>query len=116
MVITFAAWPVASQQVGIMNSARLQGPTGLFLASLREVFFGFAIGFSTKLVLIAASIAANMIGLNMGFQTAATFSPIFNSQDSAFAVFKNWIVKSFRKYVYKRNKQSLKIENSNQGV
>jgi flagellar biosynthesis protein FliR len=92
MVITFAAWPVASQQVGIMDSARLQGPTGLFLASLREVFFGFAIGFSAKLVLIAASIAANMIGLNMGFQTAATFSPIFNSQDSAFAVFKNWIV------------------------
>jgi flagellar biosynthetic protein FliR len=92
MVITFTVWPAASQQLVIQDAARLQGPTGLFVATLREVFFGFAIGFSTKLVLVAASIAANMIGLNMGFQTAATFSPIFDSQDSAFAVFKNWIV------------------------
>lgn len=92
MVITFAVWPAASQQMGSLDSARLLGPTGLFVSTLREVFFGFAIGFSAKLVLVAASIGANMIGLNMGFQTAGTLSPIFASQDSVFAVFKNWIV------------------------
>ena len=92
LVMTLAVWPILAKSVPTSTQHMTMDSMSLAIATLREVFLGFAIGFSCRMVLVAASIAANMIGLNMGFQTAATLSPIFQTQDSIFAVFKNWIV------------------------
>jgi flagellar biosynthetic protein FliR len=92
LVVTFAIWPTAAATMDSSFLKATSNSTELAIASVREVFLGFAIGFSCKLLLVAVSIAANTIGINMGFQTAATISPIFQSQDSVLAVFKNWFV------------------------
>jgi flagellar biosynthetic protein FliR len=95
LVMTIAVWPTASALFPSQNSENLLilgDATSLFIATAREVFLGFTIGFSCKIVLVATNIAASAVGVNMGFQTAATLSPIFDNQDSVFAVFKNWFV------------------------
>jgi flagellar biosynthetic protein FliR len=67
-------------------------PLMLGLATLREVFFGYAVGFAAKLLIFAASIAANIVGVNMGFQTATLFTPQSGTQESAFSSLKIWLV------------------------
>jgi flagellar biosynthetic protein FliR len=95
LVFTFATWPIVEQK-SIQMAPELitaaAGPVQMGIATLQEVFFGFAIGFSAKVLLFAANIAAETVGVNMGFQIASTFSPIFEQQESVFAVFKNWLI------------------------
>lgn len=92
LVMTIAVWPVASIEGQAFASNQNLDATSLAIITIREVFLGFTIGFSCRIVLFGTSIAANAIGVNMGFQTAATLSPIFDTQESVFAVFKNWFV------------------------
>ena len=96
LAMTFATWSViethlAAHSETVLAAAR-SGALSMAVITLREVFFGFAIGFSTKLVMFGANIAANAIGVNMGFQTAGTLSPIFAAPDSVLSNFKNWII------------------------
>lgn len=95
LVFTFATWPIVelkAAQLAPDLAFVAAGPVQMGLATLREVFFGFAIGFAAKVLLFAANIAAETVGVNMGFQIASTFSPIFEQQESVFAVFKNWLI------------------------
>lgn len=95
LVFTFVTWPIVESKATQLAPNLLSvaaGPVQMGLATLREVFFGFAIGFSAKILLYAANIAAETVGVNMGFQIASTFSPIFEQQESVFAIFKNWLI------------------------
>ncbi|KAB8036223.1 flagellar biosynthetic protein FliR [Silvanigrella paludirubra] len=90
LAFTFFVYPIVSER--IFQSEMLLQWSGLtlILASLREVFFGFAVGYSAKLVIAAVSIAAHTVGINMGFQVASMFSPGASEHESSFAVMKNW--------------------------
>lgn len=93
IVFTFLLWPVIETGRVSMSQGFLQwSPLTLALASLREVFFGFATGFAARMLTFAASIAAGLAGVNMGFQTASLFSPGLDTQESSYAVFKGWLV------------------------
>lgn len=92
LTITFATWPVVEKTISLQPNVADNGATFLFIVTLKELLVGFTIGFTCKLLIFAASIGANIIGVNMGFQTAAFLNPSLQSQDSVFSSFKNWIV------------------------
>ncbi len=92
MVFTFAVWPLIERDLSSQQLLGHTSPANAFLISIREVFFGFAVGFSAKLILYAANIAAGVVGVNMGFQAAALVSPLFGGSDSVLSNFKNWIM------------------------
>lgn len=92
LVLSLCIWPVVEKHLHSSAGFIQWSPLTLGLATLREVFFGFAIGFAAKLLTFAASIGANIVGVNMGFQTATLFSPQIGIQESAFASLKVWLI------------------------
>ena len=91
LAFTFFVYPIISEKIYQSEMLLQWSGLTLILASLREVFFGFAVGYSAKLVIAAVSIASHTVGINMGFQVASMFSPGANDHESAFSVMKNWI-------------------------
>jgi len=96
VLFTLFLWPVISGVAHVSDESggkNVQWTPFVFaLATMREVFFGFATGFAARMILQAASISSQLVGLNMGFQAASLFSPAHGEQESAYAVFKGWIV------------------------
>ncbi|MCA2958880.1 MAG: flagellar biosynthetic protein FliR [Silvanigrellales bacterium] len=91
IMFTFFLWPVFSD-ARFATGIDIWSPFSLALATVREVFFGFATGFAGKLLIHASSISSNLVGVNMGFQAASLFSPATGEQESSFATFKGWLV------------------------
>lgn len=91
LAATFFIYPLVSEAVYQKEMLLQWSALTLAIATVREVIFAFAIGFSAKLVLYAVSIASHAVGVNMGFQVASMFSPGANEHESAYSVFKNWI-------------------------
>jgi flagellar biosynthetic protein FliR len=92
MMMSICIWPVVEGHLHARSGFIQWSPIALGLATMREVFFGFAVGFASKILTFAASIAANIVGVNMGFQTATLFSPQSGTQESAFASLKIWLI------------------------
>lgn len=92
LMFTFFLWPMVHAQMTVSDGLMRWSPIALALATLREAFFGFAVGFSARMVLFGTSLASQLVGINMGFQTASLFSPSTGTQESAFSSFKGWIV------------------------
>ena len=90
LAFTFFVYPVVSEKIFQKENLLQWSSFTLAIATIREVLFGFAVGFAAKLVLSAVSIASHTIGINMGFQVASMFSPGINDHESSFSVFKNW--------------------------
>lgn len=88
--ITFFIYPIVSDKIHQQDMLLQWSGLTLLLSTIREVIFGFAIGYSAKLVIIAVSIASHIVGINMGFQVASMFSPGANDHESAFSVMQNW--------------------------
>ena len=93
ILLTICLWPMIIGSFENKN-LMLQNWTPLFLATatLREVFFGFSVGFAAKTLTYAVTIGSQLVGTNMGFQAATLFSPTTNSQESGFGVFKAWLL------------------------
>ena len=92
LCFTFFLWPMIQNQMTVNDHMLQWSPVTLCIATLREVFFGFSVGFATRMVLYGASMGSQLVGLNMGFQTASLFSPTMGTQESALSVFKGWLV------------------------
>lgn len=92
LMLSLCIWPTVEKHLTTSSGFIQWSPIALALATLREVFFGFTIGFAAKMLTFAASIAANTVGINMGFQTATLFSPQSGTQESAFTTLKVWLV------------------------
>lgn len=90
IAFTFFVYPFVSDKIFQKENLLQWSSFTLGIATLREVLFGFAVGFAAKLVISAVSIASHTVGVNMGFQVASMFSPGMNDHESAFSVFKNW--------------------------
>ncbi len=91
LAFTFFLWPAIGAHAKFDDGMRWDA-IALGIATMREVFFGFATGFAGRLVLQAAAVSSNLVGVNMGFQAASLFSPASGEQESSFAAFKGWIV------------------------
>jgi len=92
LTISICVWPVVEGNIRAVPGFIQWSPLTLGLATIREVFFGFAVGFAAKTLIFAASIASHIVGVNMGFQTATLFTPQTQTQESAFSSFKIWLV------------------------
>lgn len=92
LTMGFCIWPVVEKNLVSFSGFVQWSPLSLGFATLREVFFGFSIGFASKLLTFAASIASNIVGVNMGFQTATLFSPQTGTQESSFTSLKVWLI------------------------
>jgi len=87
---TFFIYPVVSEKILQKDNVLQWSSFTLAIATVREVLFGFSVGFAAKLVISAVSIASHTVGINMGFQVASMFSPGLNDHESSFSVLKNW--------------------------
>lgn len=92
LAMSICIWPVVEGNLRSTAGFIQWSPLTLGLATLREVFFGFAVGFAAKTLIFAASIASHIVGVNMGFQTATLFTPQTGTQESAFSSLKVWLV------------------------
>lgn len=92
LAMSVCIWPIVEGNIHATPGFIQWSPLTLGLATLREVFFGFAVGFAAKTLIFAASIASHMVGVNMGFQTATLFTPQTGTQESAFSSLKIWLV------------------------
>lgn len=64
----------------------------LLLLTMREVFFGFALGFAARTIVYGVSISSQLVGLSMGFQSASLFNPMAGHDESAFSAFQSWLL------------------------
>lgn len=92
LAMSVCIWPIVEGKIHAAPGFIQWSPLALGLATLREVFFGFSVGFAAKTLIFAASIASHMVGVNMGFQTATLFTPQTGTQESAFSSLKIWLV------------------------
>lgn len=92
LMLSICIWPVVEKHLTSTQGFIQWSPITLALATMREVFFGFSIGFAAKVLTFAASIASNLVGINMGFQTATLFSPQTGIQESSFTSLKIWLI------------------------
>jgi flagellar biosynthetic protein FliR len=58
--------------------------------AVQELMLGLAIGFAGRLVLAAASLAAELVGVQIGFGIASTLDPMFGGQESVLARLYDW--------------------------
>ncbi|WP_186649792.1 flagellar biosynthetic protein FliR [Fluviispira vulneris] len=92
LAFTFFLYPLIADKMYHTDKLLQWSAVTLAMATLHEVFFGFAVGFAAKLVIYAVSVASHTVGINMGFQVASMFSPGLNDHESSFSVMKNWFV------------------------
>jgi flagellar biosynthetic protein FliR len=92
LAMSICLWPSVENQIHSAQGFIQWSPLTLGLATLREVFFGFSVGFTAKLLTFAASIASHIVGVNMGFQTATLFTAQTGTQESAFSSLKIWMI------------------------
>ncbi|NBO37479.1 type III secretion protein [bacterium] len=92
LTMSLCIWPLVEGHIHASPGFLQWSPLTLAIATLREVFFGFSVGFAAKTLIFAASIGSHIVGVNMGFQTATLFSPQLGNQESAFSSLKIWLV------------------------
>ncbi len=92
VLMALCLWPAIEPQIRV-NTGHLQwSPIALFLLTMREVFFGFAVGFASRTINFGIEISSQLVGIGMGFQTASLFSPTAGHEESAYGSFKGWLV------------------------
>ena len=92
LMLSLCIWPAVEKDLHATPGIIQWSPVTLAIATIREVFFGFSIGFAAKILTFAASIGSNIVGVNMGFQTATLFSPQTGIQESPFSSLKVWLI------------------------
>ena len=92
IVLTFFLFPIVKDHLSQKDHLLQWNIFTLSIMTFREIFFGFAIGYSAKFLYYGALLAAQWIGINMGFQTASMFNPAMNEEESSFSTLKTWIV------------------------
>jgi len=88
LILSFCIFPIVKSGFDTAG----WGFIDFFVATLREVIFACAIGYISKISIYAVSIAAQTVGVNMGFQVGSTFNPMMGSQESSFSILKTWFV------------------------
>lgn len=92
IVFTFLLWPVIEGRLQVDKRFLEWDSAVLLFTTLREVFFGFAIGFAARSVVYAINIASQIVGVNMGFQAASLFNPMIGREETAFTTFQGWVL------------------------
>lgn len=62
-----------------------------FLLSLKEILFGLAIGFISKVIFAAAEIAGQLIDFQVGFSMASVYNPLSGSSASNYGKVYYWL-------------------------
>ena len=91
-VMTLCLWGVIEKNTARANSFLQWNALGLAVVTLREVFFGFAVGFGARVLIFGAKISSEMMGLGMGFQTATLFSPDAHALEGPLTALRSWLV------------------------
>jgi flagellar biosynthetic protein FliR len=91
LVLSICIWPAVESEIRAAGNTLQWSPLTLLIATFREVTYGFAVAFAARMLLHAVSIAAQLVGVNMGFQTATLFSNFTGHQESAFSVLQGWL-------------------------
>jgi flagellar biosynthetic protein FliR len=91
LVLAICLWPAVQTEIRAAGGTLQWSPLALLIATFREVTYGFAVAFAARVLLHAVSIAAQLVGVNMGFQTATLFSNFTGHQESAFSVLQGWV-------------------------
>ena len=76
---------IAAAKPALASSAMALGAL-----AVQELMLGLAIGFAGRLVLTAASFAAELVGVQIGFGIASTLDPMFGEQASVLARLYEW--------------------------
>lgn len=93
VIFAFLLWPVISARSALPVQGVVEWNWAvLLLSSLREVFFGFALGFSARVLMYGMNVASQLVGVNMGFQAASLFNPSLGREESAFTAFQGWML------------------------
>jgi flagellar biosynthetic protein FliR len=92
IVMTVFLYPFIPTQIQSTPHAASLDMLSVCIASFKEIMFGFAVGYTAKIIFFAASMAAQIAGVNMGFQVASMFNPLMNEQESSFSLLKGWII------------------------
>lgn len=85
LTFSFLTFPVVNVQ-GFGGSMVSLDTLGLAAAVLKELFFGFTIGYIAKLMLDGVVMGASLVGYQMGFGMASLFLPDSNDQLNAFTI------------------------------
>jgi flagellar biosynthesis protein FliR len=91
MALAFLLWPALSPELQKFPPIDAT-PLGLLICTMREVFFGFAIGTCGKVLNNAANVGSHLVGVGMGFQTASMLNPQTGAMEDAYTTLKTWIV------------------------
>lgn len=92
VVFTFLMWPVIEKYSPFLHVTTDWSWPVLVLTTLREAFFGFAVGFSARIMVFGVSVASQLVGVNMGFQAASLFNPMLSREETAFSSFQGWLL------------------------
>ena len=92
IVFSFFIYPIVSDYIADKNNLLQWNAFTIAIATIREIIFAVAVGFSAKLIFFGSSIASHLVGINMGFQAASMFNPQLNERESSYSVLQNWIV------------------------
>jgi flagellar biosynthetic protein FliR len=91
LVMALCLWPVIEGPIRQSGNVLQWSPLALALATFREVVYGLSIAFAARVILFAAEMGANLVGVNMGFGAASIFSVATNREENAFAAYQGWL-------------------------
>jgi flagellar biosynthesis protein FliR len=89
--ISVALIPVASPHLPAWSSAHLPGMAESFFFVLRELVIGAGMGLVSKWIFSSILAAAHWAGTQMGFSVGGLVDPEFQTDDSAWARFHQWV-------------------------
>jgi len=90
--LVFCLWPTIEPTLSSYDHTLQWNPLRLAICTLREVFFGFAVGFASKMLSFTIHMASHLVGTGMGFQVASLYNPHSEQTESSYSVFKSWIL------------------------
>lgn len=92
IMMAIALWPMIESTIQVNLRLFTWDFVNLLLLTVREAFFGFALGFAARTIVYGVSIASQLVGLSMGFQSASLFNPAMGQEESAYASFQGWLL------------------------
>ena len=92
VALTAGIYPILPATFGSSIGLAMSDISLLSLFMLKEMLIGLIFGYTAKLAFDGVVMAANMVGLQMGFNTASVFIPDADDQNNGFTVLHRMLV------------------------
>jgi len=92
VALTAGIYPILPSAYGAGVSLALKDVAALSLLMMRELLIGLVLGYTAKLAFDGVVMAANMVGLQMGFNTVSVFMPDSEEQTNGFTALHKMLV------------------------